>query len=197
MVFTNISMNNDNRDREVVVRKPTGVLQEATWVERNRMMQVYFPSLGQRMWLPHMLTEEGLVPVLEGGRYRDILDMACLQCEPDSEDYIRVHRTVYDRIEVEGEYDSLRSTRHFGGLVWYLVQQERIVGLVKDLVEKYLCSEGEALVELYLLCHPHCSLTSSTDSTPGKKLEAFCRHYSLGQLLAQLPTSRTLKQTQP
>ena len=32
-------------------------------------------------------------------------------------------------------------------------------------------SEGEALVELYLLCHPHCSLASSTDSTPGKKLE--------------------------
>ena len=45
---------------------------------------------------------------------------------------------IYDRIEVEGEYDSLRSTRHFGGLVWYLVQQDRIVGLVKDLVEKYL-----------------------------------------------------------
>ena len=45
---------------------------------------------------------------------------------------------MYDRIEVEGEYDSLRSTRHFGGLVWYLVQQERTVGLVKDLVEKYL-----------------------------------------------------------
>ena len=45
---------------------------------------------------------------------------------------------MHNRIEVEGAYDSLRSTRHFGGLVWYLVQQERIVGLVKDLVEKYL-----------------------------------------------------------
>ena len=58
------------------------------------MMQVYFPSLGRRMWLPHMLTEEGLVPVLEAGRYRDILGMACLQCEPDSQDYIRVSTTV-------------------------------------------------------------------------------------------------------
>ena len=37
-----------------------------------------------------MLTEEGLLPVLEAGRYHDILDMACLQCEPDSADYIRV-----------------------------------------------------------------------------------------------------------
>ena len=135
-------------------------------------------------------------------------EVVCLLCV-----HSQVHRTVYDRIEVEGAYDSLRSTRHFGGLVWYLVQQERIVGLVKDLVEKHLwvccyasevanlracklvsrerlvllvsvfchtinCSslsprwsEGEALVELYLLCHPHCSLASSTDSTPGKKLE--------------------------
>lgn len=37
-----------------------------------------------------MLTEEGLVPVLEAGWYRDILEMTCLQCEPDSADYIRV-----------------------------------------------------------------------------------------------------------
>jgi hypothetical protein len=81
------------QDREVVVREPTGVLREATWEERDRMMQVYFPSLGRRMWLPHMLTEEGLLPVLEAGRYGDILDMACIQREPDSEDYIRVSTT--------------------------------------------------------------------------------------------------------
>ena len=179
MVFTDISMDKDNKvsfppslsssfpfsslqSREVVVREPTGVLREATWEERDRMMQVYFPTLGRRMWLPHMLTEEGLLPVLEAGRYRDILDMVCLQCEPDSADYIRVsmqtiypentpmilglcvlfppkvHHTVYDRIEVDGAYSSLWSTRHFGGLVWYLVQQEKMVGLVRDLVEREL-----------------------------------------------------------
>lgn len=74
----------------MVVRESNGVLREATWEERDRMMQVYFPSLGSNMWLPHMLTNEGLIPVLEAERYRDILDMACLQCEPDSADYIRV-----------------------------------------------------------------------------------------------------------
>ena len=68
----------------------SGELREATWEERDRMMQVYFPSLGRKMWLPHMLTVEGLLPVLETERYRDILDMACLQCNPGSADYIRV-----------------------------------------------------------------------------------------------------------
>ena len=83
------------------MREPTGVLRQATWEERDRMMQVYFPSLGRKMWLPHMLTEEGLLPVLEAGRYRDILDMACLQCEADSADYIRVSiYKLFTRIHV-------------------------------------------------------------------------------------------------
>ena len=56
-----------------------------------------------------------------------------------------------------------------------LVSREHSVALVSVLINcsslSPRWSEGEALVELYLLCHPHCSLASSTDSTPGKKLE--------------------------
>ena len=78
------------QDRQVVVREPSGVLREGTWEERDRMMHVYFPSLGRKMWLPHMLTEEGLIPVLEEGWYGDILERVCLQFEPNSSDYIRV-----------------------------------------------------------------------------------------------------------
>ena len=81
------------QEREVVVREPTGILREATWEERDHMMQVYFPALGRKMWLPHMLTDEGLVLLLEAGRYLEVLDVACLQCEPDSADYIRVSGT--------------------------------------------------------------------------------------------------------
>ena len=51
---------------------------------------------------------------------------------------VQVHHAVYDNIEMEREYHSLRSTQHFGGLVWYLVQQERVVGLVGDMVDKSL-----------------------------------------------------------
>lgn len=75
-----------------MVRESNGVLRDATWEERDRMMQVYYPSLGRKMWLPHMLTDEGLIPVLDAGRYKDILDRVYLQCDPDSADYIRVRR---------------------------------------------------------------------------------------------------------
>ena len=77
-----------------MVREPDGLLREATWEERDRMMEVYFPKPGRKMWLPHVLTAKGLVPVLEAGRYVDILDMACFQCEPDSADYMRVSQMV-------------------------------------------------------------------------------------------------------
>jgi small subunit ribosomal protein S22 len=196
MIFTDISMNKESKDRSVLVREPSGVLRDATWEERDRMMQVYFPSLGRKMWLPHMLTDEGLIPVLEAEQYRNILEVACLQCEPDSTDYIRVHCTVYDRIEKEGAYDALRSTRHFGGLVWYLVRQEKMVGLIKDVVQRKLRSDGEALVQLYLLCHPQSPLATSGECAREDKglLEAFCRHFALGGLLAQLPSTSTARQ---
>ena len=51
---------------------------------------------------------------------------------------LQVHHTVYDRIDREGAYNSLHSTQHFGGLVWYLVQQDRVVGLVEDIVSRSL-----------------------------------------------------------
>ena len=74
----------------MVVREPSGALREATWEERDRMMEVYFPSLGRKMWLPAMLTAQGLIPMLKAEQYQEVLDMACVQCEPDSADYIRV-----------------------------------------------------------------------------------------------------------
>ena len=52
--------------------------------------------------------------------------------------FSKVHHAVYDSIEAGGAYQSLRSTQHFGGLVWYLVQHEKMVGLVKDMVERSL-----------------------------------------------------------
>ena len=40
--------------------------------------------------MPSMLTKEGLPSVLAMNRHVAVLDQVCLQCEPDSSDYIRV-----------------------------------------------------------------------------------------------------------
>ena len=50
----------------------------------------------------------------------------------------QVHHAVYDSIEKQGSYNSLRSTHHFGGLAWYLVQRERVTELLRDMVQRKL-----------------------------------------------------------
>ena len=50
----------------------------------------------------------------------------------------QVHETVHADVDKRGLYDLLRSTRHFAGLVWRLVNQEKIGGLLKDMLTKQL-----------------------------------------------------------
>ena len=48
------------------------------------------------MCLPTVLTEEGLETALKSQFHVNVLDRICLQCEPDSEDYIRVSPCTHD-----------------------------------------------------------------------------------------------------
>lgn len=46
----------------------------------------------------------------------------------------QVHKTVHADVDSRGVYDLLRSTRHFGGLVWQLMTEDKIGGLLKDML---------------------------------------------------------------
>lgn len=48
------------------------------------------------------------------------------------------HHQTYEDIDKHGKYDLLRSTRHFGGMVWYLVNKKRIDGLLIDQIQRDL-----------------------------------------------------------
>lgn len=76
--------------RSIVVREPDGVLRQATWEERDRMCQVFFPALGRKMWLPKVLSSEVLPTALDSMLHVKVLDLVCVQCDPQSEDYHRV-----------------------------------------------------------------------------------------------------------
>ena len=76
--------------RSIVVRETDGVLRHATWEERDRMYQVYFPTLGRKMWLPKALSDEMLPSVLDNKLHLNVLDLVCAQCDPQSYDYHRV-----------------------------------------------------------------------------------------------------------
>ncbi|XP_071840618.1 small ribosomal subunit protein mS22-like [Apostichopus japonicus] len=164
IVFTDISYGLSERDRLIVVREPSGVLRKASWNERDRMMQIYFPRPHRQIEPPPLFQDENLPNSLEKEKYEFLLDAACVQFEPDSADFIRVHRRVYEHIKKHHRYDLLRSTRHFGGLAFHLTRNRCIEGLLADMIERNLLDDAVDLVRLYHLLHPESS--SALESKP-------------------------------
>ena len=45
---------------------------------------------------------------------------------------------VYESIDRRRQYDLLRSTRYFGGMVWYLMSRDRVDNLLQDMLTRKL-----------------------------------------------------------
>ncbi|KAM4864200.1 small ribosomal subunit protein mS22 isoform X2 [Urocitellus parryii] len=153
-VFTDISYNIPHRERFIVVREPSGTLRKASWEERDRMIQVYFPKEGRRILPPVIFKEENLKTMYSRDRHVDVLNLCVAQFEPDSTEYIKVHHQTYEDIDKHGKYDLLRSTRHFGGMAWYFVNKKKIDGLLIDQIQRDLLDDATSLVQLYHMLHP-------------------------------------------
>lgn len=154
-VFTDITYNIPHRERFIVVREPTGTLRKASWEERDRLIQVYFPKEGRKLTAPLIFKEENLKMVFSQDRHEDVLNLCLVQFEPDSSEYIRVHAATYEDVDKHSKYELLRSTRHFGGMAWYLVNARRVDGLVVDMLKRELIQDAVSLVSLFHMIHPH------------------------------------------
>ncbi|CAI5775531.1 Uncharacterized protein PODLI_1B001475 [Podarcis lilfordi] len=155
-VFTDLAYSTPHRERFIVVRETNGTLRKATWEERDRMIQIYFPKEGRKINPPVLFKEENLM----GAVLQDVLSNVLNQKKPLSDasppaDH-RVHQRTYDDIEKHGKYDLLRSTRHFGGMVWYFTNRKRIDGLLIDMLQRDLIEDAVSLVTLYHMLHPDC-----------------------------------------
>lgn len=80
--------------RTVVVRETDGILRQATWEERDRMYQAFFPTIGRKMWLPKALSTDVLPSTLNNMLHLNVLDLVCVQCDPQSHDYHRVSALI-------------------------------------------------------------------------------------------------------
>ncbi len=69
-------------------------------------------------------------------RHVDVLDLVCLQCPPDSADYLRVHQRTYEDIENRRGYYVLESSRYHGGMIFHFVVERRIRGLLLHMVKE-------------------------------------------------------------
>ncbi|XP_072174836.1 small ribosomal subunit protein mS22-like [Diadema setosum] len=164
VVFTDITYGLSERKRFVVVREPSGRLRKARWDERDRIMQVYFPRERREVEAPPMFADEQLPAIFAKERHEFLLDAACVQFEPDAEDFIRVHRKAYEDLDETGNYDVLRSTRHFGGMAYFFARQKRIDGLLTGMVQRDLIQDAADLVRLYCLIHPTSPVAMEAES---------------------------------
>ncbi|KAG8230338.1 hypothetical protein J437_LFUL000609 [Ladona fulva] len=166
-VFTDISYGSSDRDRVIVVREPNGILRKANWEERNRMNQIYFERIGRKIKPPPMFEDKYLRDLLERKEYVFTLDRACIQFEPDDRDFIRVRNAVYDHANENKEFESLRSTRHFGPLAFYLAWKNQIDFLLIDLIDGDRLDEAVSLIELYQVLQPSSKIAGKKDQIKG------------------------------
>uniref|UniRef100_A0A8C7JCF1 Uncharacterized protein n=1 Tax=Oncorhynchus kisutch TaxID=8019 RepID=A0A8C7JCF1_ONCKI len=78
---------------------------------------------------------------------------------------------MYASVIKMGRYDLLRSTRHFGGLVWYLVNARRVNGLIIDMLQKDLWQDAVSLVGLFNKVQPHSETAQEASSQQASGLD--------------------------
>ncbi|CAL8072878.1 unnamed protein product [Orchesella dallaii] len=168
LIFTDISMNIKDRDRIIVARDPDGTLRQATWQERDKMNAIYFPTEGREFIPPKMFTQPlALQTVLdraseEDNTYEFVLDRACLQFEPEDPLFINAAETTYETIDRAGHYDFLKSTRHYGPMVFYLVRMRKMDNILLHCIKHgRVTTDADRLVTLFQIIFPECKSKSA------------------------------------
>lgn len=175
-VFTDITYGLNDKKRFVVVREPEGTLRHATWQERDRIVQIYFPEPSREIEKPKMFEGDNLKSLLNRNEYTFILDRACVQFEPDDPTYQAVTREVYEHINKEKHFDALRSTRHFGPMVFHLAWTKNIDNLLCKMIETGRIEHAAILIRLFHIIHP--TLKSAVDLCKVSDDVEFIMHYA-------------------
>lgn len=124
------------QDRLIVARDPDGTLRHASWEERDKVNSIYYPREGKEFYTPKMFTDPDLLRSVldraseQDNTYEFVLDRACLQFEPDDASFISICEKTYQTIDRQQHYDFLKSTRHFGPMVFYLTRTRQMDNLL-------------------------------------------------------------------
>ncbi|CAF4938936.1 unnamed protein product [Pieris macdunnoughi] len=153
-MFTDITFGVANEHRIIVQRNPDGTLESCDRDTRKRLNQIYFPMQGRKIREPKVFSEpEKFNGLLEGEKYEYILDRACVQYEPDERKYQEITSITYQHIDLHSKFDLLRSTRHFGPMVFYLTWHQSMDRLMLELVQSGVVREAVLLAALRQAVH--------------------------------------------
>jgi len=178
-IFTDIS--HKKGTNAILVREnSTGILREANWDERDRMRFIYWPREGQEYEMPPMLLDDNLPFVFDQLRHEDVLDLIYLQFKLDAPDFIRVSHQVYEDIMSRGSYDVLKSTRYYGGMIFYYVTNQQTSTVFTSFVKNGRIDDAADVVRLHALINSdfECSDGSNDDI-----IKKFINHYGLEDIL--------------
>ncbi|CAH1395570.1 unnamed protein product [Nezara viridula] len=153
-LFTDISFGKNDRKRHIVLRDVDGTLRKATWEEREKANQIYFPRHGRKLRIPKMFQAEYFEEVLSKQWYEFILDRACIQFEPDDPLYIHITQTTYDKTAETGNFKELESTRHYGPLIYHLTEKENLSSLFIYYLNSDRLDDVVDVIKLHAIIHP-------------------------------------------
>ncbi|XP_012257896.2 28S ribosomal protein S22, mitochondrial isoform X1 [Athalia rosae] len=153
-VFTDITYGVQSTKRIMVVRDTDGILREADPKERHRLNQIYFPLEGREIDTPKLFDQDYLKDLLSREEYEFILDLACVQFEPNAAEYHEITKSVYDYVNSMKHFEHLRSTRHFGPLAFHLAWSKNIDNLLLENIETSRLDDAVLLVQLYYIVNP-------------------------------------------
>lgn len=152
IMFVDIGPGNSNRSRIMTVREPDGTLRYPSHEERSRLNHIFYPS-SATIDPPKLFEEKNLVNLLEKQEYVYILNRACIQFEPDDPRYVDITTRVYTYIDSKGDFDKLRSTRHFGPMSLFFVYNKLADNLLLEMLTKNLIEDAVKLIQLHYTCH--------------------------------------------
>lgn len=189
--FADISLDIADRDRLIWVRESDGTLRHAQHKERHRINSIYNPREGRTDRHPELFHRDSFQKCLDNCHYEFILDRACSQLEPDDSLFQSICSHVYEKIDEKMHYDALGSTRHYGGMAFYLCWHGRASKLVLHLLEGSL-EDAAMAVRLHTLLHPQSKTAkeANNDATDRQLLETYTRHDSSDRGALQLALAR-------
>lgn len=164
--FVDISEDLCGRERFIVIREPNGILRKASWEERDRLLQIYFPKPHRKIISPSTFQPENLKNIFVMKLHENALDQCVIQHEPDSKEYVQTFEAIYNDIDQNKLYELLRSTRYFGGLIFHLAKHSRLDGIILDMLNTDRLEDAADCVKLLLLLHPNCKTNNIVKNLP-------------------------------
>ncbi|GAB0100534.1 mitochondrial ribosomal protein S22 [Sergentomyia squamirostris] len=155
LIFTDITYGLDDFHRKIVVRKVDGSLETVPQSVRKRLNQLYFPMEGRKIRLPKMFEPELLRKCLQEEKYEFILDRLTVQFEPYEREFHEISSETFLHINGTREFDQLRSTRHFGPMVFFLACHRLTDNLLLDSIKRDFLLNAVEVIELQCLLNNH------------------------------------------